>query len=130
MKQTSNTAERQHVFATLNKESKICDFSTSHKNFNDYIRDKVENTDPSRPIPMNFLVHFDFPKEWYMEMRNLMPFQTLKNNIHFIGAREGYFRKSSCRFGKRFFVTAINWNIIKRSIPVKIKNIKTFSQTK
>lgn len=64
MKQTSNTAERQHVFATLNKESKICDFSTSHKNFNDYIRDKVENTDPSRPIPMNFLVHFDFPKEW------------------------------------------------------------------
>lgn len=130
MKQTSNTAERQHVFATLNKESKICDFSTSHKNFNDYIRDKVENTDPSRPIPMNFLVHFDFPKEWYMEMRNLMPFKLLK--IIYILSERGkvIFRKTSCRFGKRFFVTAINWNIIKRSIPVKIKNIKTFSQTK
>ena len=103
MKQTSNTAERQHVFATLNKESKICDFSTSHKNFNDYIRDKVENTDPSRPIPMNFLVHFDFPKEWYMEMRNLMPFQTLKNNIHFIGAREGYFPENIMSFRKAVF---------------------------
>ena len=103
MKQTSNAEERQHVFVTLNEESKICDFSTSHNNFNDYIRDKIENTDLSRPIPMNFLVHFDFPKKWYMEMRNLMPFQTLKNNIPFMGAREGYLPKNIISFRKAVF---------------------------
>lgn len=103
MNESYKPADYQHVYFTINEKNKVCDFSTSHENFNEYVRDKVVNMDTSRPMPLNFLVHFIFPKDWYLEMQNRMPLETLKNEIHFIGAKAGFNPDKVLPFRKAVF---------------------------
>lgn len=126
LNESYNTTDYQHVFFTINKKNKICDFSTGHENFNEYVRDKVVNMDKSRPVPLNFLVHIVFPKDWYLKMQKQMPLETFKNEIHLIGAKAGYNPDKLVAFRKAVFCIRNNLDYAKTLNSRETKDYLTF----